>query len=152
MTAGPGLTNTVTALKNAQLAQSPVVLLGGATPTLLQGRGALQDIDQRPVIAPHVKFLRQVRRVQDIGLAIEEAFAAAREGVQGPAFIELPIDLLYAEPIVRHWYGEASGKGRSISDTLLRYYINRHVERLFGGGQPSAPRGSKSGGACRPLI
>jgi acetolactate synthase-1/2/3 large subunit len=47
--AGPGITNTVTALKNAQLAQSPVVLLGGAAPTLLQGRGALQDIDQRPV-------------------------------------------------------------------------------------------------------
>ena len=67
MTAGPGLTNTVTALKNAQLAQSPVVLLGGAAPTLLQGRGALQDIDQRPVVAPHVKFLRQVRRVRDIG-------------------------------------------------------------------------------------
>ena len=34
------------------------------------------------------------------------------------------------------WYGEASGKGRSISDALLRYYINRHLERLFGGSQP----------------
>ncbi len=133
ITAGPGLTNTVTALKNAQLAQSPVVLLGGATPTLLQGRGALQDIDQRPVAAPHTKFLRQIRRVRDIGPAIEEAFSAAREGVQGPAFVELPVDLLYPEPIVRQWYGEASGKGRSISDTLLRTYINRHLERLFGG-------------------
>ncbi len=116
VTAGPGITNTVTALKNAQLAQSPVVLLGGAAPTLLQGRGALQDIDQRPVAAPNVKLIRQVRRVRDIGPAIEEAFAAAREGVQGPAFVELPVDLLYAESIVREWYGEASGKGRSISD------------------------------------
>jgi thiamine pyrophosphate-dependent acetolactate synthase large subunit-like protein len=143
VTAGPGITNTVTALKNAQLAQSPVVLLGGAAPTLLQGRGALQDIDQRPVATPHVKCLKQVRRVQDIGPAIEEAFATAREGVQGPAFVELPVDLLYAETIVRRWYGEASGKGRSISDALLRYYINRHLERLFGGSQSlpaSAPR------------
>ncbi len=113
VTAGPGITNTVTALKNAQLAQSPVVLLGGAAPTLLQRRGALQDIDQRPVAAPHVKFLRQVRRMQDIGPAIEEAFAAAREGVQGPAFVEVPVDLLYAESLVRQWYGEASGRGRS---------------------------------------
>ncbi len=137
VTAGPGITNTVTALKNAQLAQSPVILLGGAAPTLLQGRGALQDIDQRPVVAPHVKFLRQVRRVRDIGPAIEEAFAVAREGVQGPAFVELPVDLLYAESIVREWYGEASGKGRSISDTLLRYYINRHLERLFSGSRSS---------------
>ena len=48
VTAGPGITNTITALKNAQLAQSPVILLGGAAPTALQGRGALQDIDQRP--------------------------------------------------------------------------------------------------------
>ena len=43
VTAGPGLTNTITALKNAQLAHSPLVLIGGAAPTALQGRGALQD-------------------------------------------------------------------------------------------------------------
>src|SRR6185503_11190535 len=47
VTAGPGLTNTLTALKNALLAQSPVILFGGAAPTALQGRGALQDIAQR---------------------------------------------------------------------------------------------------------
>jgi len=141
VTAGPGITNTVTALKNAQLAQSPVVLLGGAVLTLLQGRGALQDIDQRPLAAPHVKFIGQVRRVRDVGPAIEEAFAAACEGVQGPVFVELPVDLLYPEPVVRRWYGEASGKGRSISDSLLRYYVNRHLERLFGGSQTaSAPQ------------
>ena len=46
VTAGPGVTNTLTAVKNAQLAQSPVILLGGATATALKGRGALQDIDQ----------------------------------------------------------------------------------------------------------
>ena len=106
-----------------------------------KGRGALQDIDQRPVAAPHVKFLRQVRRVKDIGPAIEEAFATAHEGVQGPAFVELPVDLLYAESIVREWHGEASGKGRSIADAVLRYYINRHLQRLFGESQTaSAPQ------------
>ena len=46
VTAGPGVTNTVTAIKNAQMSESPVVLLGGAAATLLKGRGALQDIDQ----------------------------------------------------------------------------------------------------------
>src|SRR5512138_3440671 len=63
VTAGPGLTNTITAVKNAQLAQSPLLLLGGAAPTALQGRGALQDIDQRPLIAPQVKHVNRVRRV-----------------------------------------------------------------------------------------
>ncbi|MFZ9017671.1 MAG: thiamine pyrophosphate-binding protein, partial [Ilumatobacteraceae bacterium] len=46
LTAGPGVTNTITAVKNAQMAQSPVVVLGGATGTILKGRGSLQDIDQ----------------------------------------------------------------------------------------------------------
>ena len=50
VTAGPGVTNTITAIKNAQLAQSPLILLGGATATLLRGRGALQDIDQMALV------------------------------------------------------------------------------------------------------
>ena len=39
VTAGPGVTNTVTAVKNARMAQSPIVLIGGAAPTALKGRG-----------------------------------------------------------------------------------------------------------------
>ena len=55
VTAGPGLTNCVTAIKNAQMAESPVVLLGGAAATVLKGRGALQDIDQMALFKPIVK-------------------------------------------------------------------------------------------------
>ena len=50
VTAGPGVTNTLTAVKNAQMAQSPVIVIGGAAPTALQGRGALQDIDQMSLV------------------------------------------------------------------------------------------------------
>lgn len=46
VTAGPGLTNTITAIKNAQMAESPVVVIAGAAATMLKGRGSLQDIDQ----------------------------------------------------------------------------------------------------------
>lgn len=133
VTAGPGLTNTITALKNAQLAHSPIVLLGGAAPTALQGRGALQDIDQRALIAPHVKFLRRVRRVADLGPAVAEAFAAARGGVPGPAFVECPVDLLYDEASIRQWYAEAGGRGTSAADRLLRWYLRRHAARMFAG-------------------
>jgi acetolactate synthase-1/2/3 large subunit len=139
VTAGPGLTNTITALKNAQLAQSPVILLGGAAPTALQGRGALQDIDQRPLIAPHVKLFTQIRRVRDLGPAVEKAFAVAPAGVPGPVFIECPVDLLYDETSVRGWYAEAAGRGTSVADRLLRFYLNRHVERLFAGSAAAAP-------------
>jgi len=141
VTAGPGVTNTLTALKNAQLAQSPVVVLGGAAPTALQGRGALQDIDQEPVVAPHVKLVKRVRRVRDLTPAVERAFAVARDGVPGPAFVECPVDVLYDEASVRTWYREASGKGTSIPDRLLRFYLARHVEKMFGGSrEPRPPR------------
>jgi acetolactate synthase-1/2/3 large subunit len=131
VTAGPGLTNTITALKNAQLAQSPVLLIAGAAPTALQGRGALQDIAQRPVVAPHVKHVGQVRRVADLGVAVARAISIARSDVPGPAFIECPVDLLYAESTVRQWYADAAGKGQSIGDRVLRAYLTRHGNKLF---------------------
>jgi acetolactate synthase-1/2/3 large subunit len=141
VTAGPGLTNTITALKNAQMAQSPVVLLGGAAPTALQGRGALQDIDQRALVKPLVKLIKQVRRVADLGPAVEEAFAVARDGVPGPVFVECPVDLLYHEASIRQWYAEAAGKGTTIPDRLLRWHLNRHAAWMFAGSDdPMPPR------------
>lgn len=140
VTAGPGLTNTITALKNAQLAQSPVLLIAGAAPTALQGRGALQDIAQRPVVAPHVKYAGQVRRVADLGVAVARAMSIARSGTPGPTFIECPVDVLYAESTVRQWYAEAAGKGPSIGDRMLRAYLRRHANRLFASARgPAVP-------------
>ncbi len=139
VTAGPGITNTITALKNAQLAQSPIILFGGAAPTALQGRGALQDIDQRPLVAPHVKLFTKVSRVCDLGPAVDQAFAVACSGVPGPVFIECPVDLLYDELSVRQWYTDAAGKGSSISDRLLRFYLKRHVAKMFAGSAEYAP-------------
>lgn len=82
-----GITNTVTALKNAQMAESPVLLLGGAAPSLAKGRGALQvknfhnknfrifneqipnffqDIDQQTLLRPLCKFCARITAVRDI--------------------------------------------------------------------------------------
>ncbi len=84
VTAGPGVTNTLTAIKNAQLAQSSLVLLGGAAATALQGRGALQDIDQLALLKSAVKWQTSVRRVRDIAPALQDAFFHARSGTPGP--------------------------------------------------------------------
>jgi acetolactate synthase-1/2/3 large subunit len=135
VTAGPGITNTITALKNAQLAQSPVLLIGGAAPTALQGRGALQDIDQRPLVEPHVKRFFKIKRVRDLGSAVAEALALAQSGVPGPVFVECPVDLLYDEASIRQWYADAAGKGTAIADRALRWYLNRHARRMFEGSQ-----------------
>lgn len=131
VTAGPGVSNTLTALKNAQLAQSPLVLIGGAAPTVLQKRGALQDIDQTQLVTGQVKWLRRVRRVTDLAPAIAQAFAVAREGVPGPVFIECPVDLLYDEAVIRGWYADAGARGKSLAERLQRWYLQRHVARMF---------------------
>ncbi len=135
VTAGPGATNTMTAVKNAQLAQSPVVVLGGATGTILKGRGSLQDIDQMALFEPHVKWAAAVSRVRDLAPAVEKAFYLAREGVPGPVFVECPLDLLYDEELVQGLYGQKGtrGRSRSLPDRALSWYLKRHVRRLFAG-------------------
>jgi len=95
VTAGPGVTNTVTAVKNAQMAESPLVLIGGAAATLLRGKGSLQDIDQMSVLKPICKWVATCDRVADIVPTMRRAFQEAVSGVPGPVFVELPIDILY---------------------------------------------------------
>jgi acetolactate synthase-1/2/3 large subunit len=133
VTAGPGVTNTMTAVKNAQLAQSPVVILGGATATALKGRGALQDIDQMALFKPHVKWAKSLRQVRDLVPALEQAFKIAKSEVPGPVFVECPVDLLYDESVVREWYGIKSQGGRTLAERALKRYLNYHVNKLFAG-------------------
>ena len=78
VTAGPGVTNTITAVKNAQMAQSALVLIGGAAATVLKGRGALQDIDQQVLLRPLCKYVGTCKRVKDIPTVLRKAFAAAQ--------------------------------------------------------------------------
>jgi len=132
VTAGPGLTNTITAVKNANLAQSPLILLGGATSTLLKGRGSLQDIDQQSLFAPHVKWQAAIKTVRDIIPSLERAFYEARSGVPGPVFIELPIDILYPEKFTRMQVDEQI-KGGSLTENVMKWYVTRHVNNIFAG-------------------
>lgn len=92
VTAGPGITNTITAVKNAQMAQSPVILLGmnegnavlqliiigGAAATMLKGRGALQDIDQMALLQPICKYCATCASVSDIAPTLRKAFQEVR--------------------------------------------------------------------------
>jgi len=145
VTAGPGATNAVTAVKNAQLAQSPLVLLGGAAATLLKGRGSLQDIDQMALMAPHVKRAITVAAVRDLEPAVDRAFALAREGVPGPVFVECPVDLLYDEALVRQWYG-AAAKGGGLAGAGRRWVLRRHADRLFRGVPDGPARAGRDNG------
>uniref|UniRef100_A0A1I7XJS9 2-hydroxyacyl-CoA lyase 2 n=1 Tax=Heterorhabditis bacteriophora TaxID=37862 RepID=A0A1I7XJS9_HETBA len=79
VTAGPGLTNTITAVKNAEMAESPLLLIGGAAPTLLKGRGALQDINQLVLFRPLCKYTARVQRLRDIVPTLRNAIKVNRE-------------------------------------------------------------------------
>ncbi|MCA9684018.1 MAG: thiamine pyrophosphate-binding protein, partial [Myxococcales bacterium] len=134
VTAGPGLTNTITAVKNAQLAESPLVVLGGATATVLEGRGSLQDIDQVSLMQPHVKQVFTPRAVRQLVPTLEEAFRVAREGVPGPVFVETPVDLLYPEATVREWYArEVDKPDKTLVEKATATYIKAHLAQLFVG-------------------
>lgn len=136
VTAGPGVTNAITAVKNAQLAQSPLVLIGGATATMLRGRGSLQDIDQVALMKPHVKYLGRPNRLKDVIPALEQAFHVAVDGVPGPVFVELAVDLLYDEPIVREWYAKSTDKpSPTLTERAVSAYIRGHLRYVFGGSR-----------------
>jgi acetolactate synthase-1/2/3 large subunit len=149
VTAGPGVTNSLTALQNARLAQSPLILIGGAAPTVLRGRGALQDIDQRRVVRPHVKWAVTATRVRDLQPLLYEAAERARDGVPGPVFLECALDLLYPERVVREWYDAASPGRGGLRRRFERWYVRRHLRRMFApaGGAPPVPSGAR---AARP--
>lgn len=140
VTAGPGLTNTVTAVKNAQMAQSPVLLLGGAASTLLQDRGALQAIDHLSLFRPLCKFCVSVRRVRDIVPTLRAAMADAQSGTPGPVFVELPIDVLYPYFIVRREMVPAKPP-KGLMGRALSWYLENHLDDLFAGAWEPRPEG-----------
>lgn len=133
VTAGPGVTNTVTAVKNAEMAQSPLVVFGGATATILKGRGSLQDIDQMSLMKPITKWATRVTVLSALGPTVDRALEIAREGVPGPVFIEVPVDLLYPEAVVREWFIKESGadKAKGLSGKALKLYLEGHLARQF---------------------
>lgn len=140
VTAGPGVTNVLTPAVNARLAQSPLLVLGGATATILRGRGSLQDIDQMSLAAAAFRTIARAERLGRLELLLEQLLWAARDGVPGPVFLELPVDLLYPESVVRDWYGVEPRKGRgSPLQWIERQYLRWHLRRIFRGASRSEP-------------
>ncbi len=150
VTAGPGVTNSITAIKNAQMAQSSVVLLGGAVPTLLRGRGALQDIEQLKLFETVTKWAARIEQDCDIAPVIEEAFDVSRSGIPGPVFVECPIDTLYDETLVRDMYKGAMTGGKSVAGKVVNWYVRRHVDHLFAcSSKPVEPGAAPADAAAK---
>ncbi len=96
VTAGPGVTNTVTAMANADLARVPVLLIGGCTSRPQANMGPLQDIPHVDILKPVTRYCRTARVAEQVPRELDEAIARALGdvGEPGPAYIEVPTDVL----------------------------------------------------------
>ncbi|SEM02181.1 acetolactate synthase, large subunit [Syntrophus gentianae] len=96
VTSGPGATNTVTGIANAYADSIPVVILTGQVATHMIGKDAFQEVDITGITRPCTKHNFLVRRVEDLGRNIREAFHIARSGRPGPVLVDIPKDILQA--------------------------------------------------------
>jgi acetolactate synthase-1/2/3 large subunit len=96
VTAGPGVTNTVTAIANASLARAPVLLIGGCTSRPQANMGPLQDIPHVDIMRPITRASRTARVAEQVVRELDEAVARAMgdAGEPGPVYLEIPTDVL----------------------------------------------------------
>ena len=94
VTAGPGVTDVVTAVANAQRGGIPMVVFGGAGPRVLQDMGSLQDMNHVELMRPITKWSVAIPSTDRIQEYIDSAFRIAQSNVPGPVFLEGPLDLL----------------------------------------------------------
>jgi acetolactate synthase-1/2/3 large subunit len=92
LTAGPGVTNGISAIAQAQFAGSPMVVVGGRAPQNRWGSGSLQELDQPPIIAPVAKSARTLMTAAEVAPGMDEAFTLARSSHRGPVFVDVPMD------------------------------------------------------------
>src|ERR671938_1252062 len=97
LTAGPGVTNGMSAMASAMQNRSPMLVLGGRAPALRWGQGSLQEIDHVAFVRPVVKFAGTAGSAREIPELVDEAWDAARRPHTGPAFVDLPLDHVFSE-------------------------------------------------------
>jgi acetolactate synthase-1/2/3 large subunit len=97
LTAGPGVTNGMSAMASAQANHSPMVVLGGRAPEMRWGQGSLQEIDHVPFVRPLTKLAATAAATVEIGGLLDDAFAAALAPHGGPAFVDFPLDQVFME-------------------------------------------------------
>ncbi|MEO5661859.1 MAG: acetolactate synthase [Nocardioides sp.] len=92
LTAGPGVTNGISAIAQAQFAGSPMVVVGGRAPANRWGSGALQEIDHLPIVSPVAKQARTLHTAAEVAAGFDDAFTVARSSHRGPVYVDIPMD------------------------------------------------------------
>ncbi len=102
LTAGPGVTNGVSAMAQAHFSGAPLVVFGGRAPAWRWGTGSLQEIDHVPLVAPVTRYAATATAPDQVAARTHEAFVAAGSAHRGPAFVDVPMDHLFTPSTVEH--------------------------------------------------
>jgi acetolactate synthase-1/2/3 large subunit len=97
LTAGPGVTNGMSALGSAQQNNSPLVVLGGRAPAMRWGQGSLQEIDHVPFVRPLTKMAATAESTAEIPALVDEALRVSLLPHSGPTFVDFPLDVVFME-------------------------------------------------------
>jgi acetolactate synthase-1/2/3 large subunit len=111
LTAGPGVTNGMSALASAQQNHSPMLVLGGRAPAMRWGQGSLQEIDHIPFTRPVTKLAATAATTAEIPDLVDEALAVALTPLTGPTFLDFPLDVVFSEAEVPEREGEPEPAG-----------------------------------------
>lgn len=122
VTAGPGVTNAISAIGSAQSNNSPMLMLGGRAPAMRWGRGSLQEIDHVPFVRPLTKLAATPDATAEIPGLVDEALRAAMTPHSGPTFLDFPMDHVFSEAeepasdasLLEPWRGPAASDGGAI--------------------------------------
>jgi acetolactate synthase-1/2/3 large subunit len=113
LTAGPGVTNGMSAIASAAQNNSPMLVLAGRAPQFRWGQGSLQEIDHVPFVRPLVKFAATPESTPEIAALVDEAMRVAVTPHSGPTFVDFPLDHVFMEaaetepfpPLPEPWRG-----------------------------------------------
>ncbi|MGN7155189.1 acetolactate synthase [Dietzia cercidiphylli] len=139
LTAGPGVTNGISAISQASFSGAPMVVLGGRAPAGRWGTGSLQEFDHVPLVESVTVSAETTRDTADIADATHRAFTAARSAHRGPAFLDVHMDHFFDQcESVRPGPGSGPTPDRS-PDTDA---VDRIADLLVGARRPVLVLGS----------
>ena len=126
LTAGPGVTDGVTGVANAWRDNSHILVIGGQGPFRHTRRGSLQEMDHVSLMRPVSKWADSCYQTPRIAEYIESAIRSALSGIPGPAFLEIPTDVLHGKidlaevtiPEFRDYRVASAAPGHLISEAI----------------------------------
>jgi len=140
LTAGPGVTDGVTGVANAWRANSPILVIGGQGPFNNLRRGSLQEMDHVSVMKPITKWADACYETARLGEYVELAIRHALSGVPGPAFLEVPMDVLHS-PIDLDAIEMPRFRDYRVASTAPSTLIDEAVELVRGATNPMVMAG-----------